>query len=289
MSGEDQERFEDYLELERFIAELQTGHATYPPPALTPAQARVYRMAMLFHEATQGVSEPDPKFATRLQARLREEAHTPPEGGAPVETRVSESLSSPSKPGGSVPRRWLLAGSVSAAASIALTAGATHIVDIATRSQPSSGNVPAITPTPGQSHEVTVRVASPLEWFLITTVTEMDDRAVRFRVEDQNGSLSLTGYLLRSAEASPDTGDSEITSIKRGDIIAMSAACTHRGCIVEWSGSDRKFHCPCHGGVFDGTGGIDQEASSITYLTRLPLLDVDVRESGEIYVRMPSV
>ncbi len=41
MSGEDQERFEDYLELELYIEELQAGHAAQPPGELTPAQARI--------------------------------------------------------------------------------------------------------------------------------------------------------------------------------------------------------------------------------------------------------
>ena len=39
MSGDihqdkDQERFEDYLELEHFIEELQAGHAAHPPGCL---------------------------------------------------------------------------------------------------------------------------------------------------------------------------------------------------------------------------------------------------------------
>src|SRR5438876_7756354 len=31
ISGEDQERFEDYLELEHYIEELQAGHTAHPP------------------------------------------------------------------------------------------------------------------------------------------------------------------------------------------------------------------------------------------------------------------
>ncbi len=40
---EDQERFEDYLELERYLEELQAGHVAHPPENLTPGQARIYR------------------------------------------------------------------------------------------------------------------------------------------------------------------------------------------------------------------------------------------------------
>jgi Rieske Fe-S protein len=36
----------------------------------------------------------------------------------------------------------------------------------------------------------------------------------------------------------------------------MSALCTHLGCQVRWDGADKKFHCPCHGGVYDPSGQV---------------------------------
>jgi Rieske Fe-S protein len=39
-----------------------------------------------------------------------------------------------------------------------------------------------------------------------------------------------------------------------GQIKAFSAVCTHLGCIVEFRSADRKFHCNCHGSVFDYDG-----------------------------------
>jgi Rieske Fe-S protein len=38
-------------------------------------------------------------------------------------------------------------------------------------------------------------------------------------------------------------------------IRALSATCTHLGCQVRWEAKDKKFRCPCHGGVYspDGT------------------------------------
>ncbi|MBV9850773.1 MAG: Rieske (2Fe-2S) protein [Armatimonadetes bacterium] len=41
---------------------------------------------------------------------------------------------------------------------------------------------------------------------------------------------------------------------RRPAFLALSAACTHKGCPVAWRAADRKFHCPCHGGQFDATG-----------------------------------
>jgi Rieske Fe-S protein len=36
---------------------------------------------------------------------------------------------------------------------------------------------------------------------------------------------------------------------------ALSATCTHLGCQVRWDTKDKKFRCPCHGGIYaaDGT------------------------------------
>ncbi len=40
------------------------------------------------------------------------------------------------------------------------------------------------------------------------------------------------------------------------DVAAFDARCTHLGCLVAWDSEDRLFRCPCHGGVFDRTGGV---------------------------------
>src|SRR5579863_1122623 len=73
MAGEDQERFEDYLELERYIEELQAGQVAHPPSGLTPSQARIYRMAALFRSAAPEGAEPHPEFVAALQERLEQE------------------------------------------------------------------------------------------------------------------------------------------------------------------------------------------------------------------------
>jgi len=37
-------------------------------------------------------------------------------------------------------------------------------------------------------------------------------------------------------------------------IAALSTACTHLGCTLNWIDSDRKFKCPCHGSGFSQLG-----------------------------------
>lgn len=41
-----------------------------------------------------------------------------------------------------------------------------------------------------------------------------------------------------------------------GEFVALSAVCTHLGCIVQWEEQDAQFLCPCHGGRFSTDGSV---------------------------------
>jgi len=40
------------------------------------------------------------------------------------------------------------------------------------------------------------------------------------------------------------------------EIVAISAGCTHLGCIVSWDEQQNLFKCPCHDGRFDADGNV---------------------------------
>ncbi len=42
----------------------------------------------------------------------------------------------------------------------------------------------------------------------------------------------------------------------KGGFVALSAICTHKGCIVAWDEKRLTLSCPCHGGLFDANGNV---------------------------------
>jgi cytochrome b6-f complex iron-sulfur subunit len=41
---------------------------------------------------------------------------------------------------------------------------------------------------------------------------------------------------------------------KGGELVALSAVCTHLGCIVQWEKDKQDFLCPCHAGHYTPDG-----------------------------------
>ncbi|MBX5456888.1 MAG: ubiquinol-cytochrome c reductase iron-sulfur subunit [Thermogemmatispora sp.] len=319
----DQERFEDYLELERYLAALQEDRRPPLSAELTPAQARLYRLAALLRAAAPGAAEPRPEFVAELRARLERELAAQEEG--PSESAEAEAIGSstespsptveaPILPAASPPassspppierrsrlsRRRLLAGSAVAAASLVAGAGLDRALQEAsggphggTGQQATSG--PTSTgPGAPPAYPALIGANVPSRWHFVAEVSALGKQPVRFVTE------TIAGYVIRQ-EHSPNRntsseygsgawsgGNESATATSGEEIIAFSAACTHMGCLVEWQESDGKFHCPCHGGVFTASGAADPTAGRLRYLAPLPRLDIRI-EDGKIYVRIPA-
>ncbi len=43
---------------------------------------------------------------------------------------------------------------------------------------------------------------------------------------------------------------------KGSEPVAISAACSHLGCIVTWDEEEKNFKCPCHNGIYDPEGRV---------------------------------
>jgi cytochrome b6-f complex iron-sulfur subunit len=61
--------------------------------------------------------------------------------------------------------------------------------------------------------------------------------------------------------------------------VALSAFCTHKGCVIRWESQRRLFRCPCHNGAFDGRGNVIS-GMPLSALPRRRVVVVD----GDVYV-----
>src|SRR5260370_8658521 len=240
MSGEDQERFEDYLELEQYIEQLQAGRVAHPPAQLTPGQANIYRMAALFRSASPEAGEPRPEFAADLQTRLEQELQQRPRSAPQPQPALRKKEQ---KKLHYVSRRALLTGGAAVAASLVVGGGVGSAIE-QRNEWPGCAN----TNVPWAGH--LIAAGAPTTWHFVTTLSELGDSAVRFATD------TVIGYVILN------DGDENIKD--KGKIVAISAACTHMGCLVQWQDSDRKYQCPCHGGLFSEYGKIDSR-STINY------------------------
>lgn len=270
MPEENQERFEDYLELDTYLEALQAGHVVHLPKDMTPDLARIYLMALLLHSVSSEVCTPQPAFADILRLRLEQEIQQmakrprkPTTGNKPFQKKPH-----------AVSRRSVLTGGATVAASLVIGAGIEYAIGQVRESIPPS---PATTSTTVQNTPLVPAIV-PSMWHFVTTLADLSDNAVRFT------SDTVVGYVLRTGGTG---GNSPTISKQTSDqIIAMSAACTHMGCIVQWHDVTRQFHCPCHGAIFTEKGIWVIVPGAWNSLLPLPRLATKV-EDGNVYVQVP--
>ncbi|HTK09548.1 MAG TPA: Rieske (2Fe-2S) protein [Ktedonobacteraceae bacterium] len=284
MSHHDQERFENYLEIERYIEDLQAGRKGVLPEELTSEQAGIYRMVAQLRSAIPEDAAPRPDFVEKLRARLQmtlqepeavqaepvvsPQREVPPEAVPPQETFPRRRRGART-----VSRRNLLTGGAVAAASLALGTAAGAALERSGTTEPQPPTPPQ-TPVAASWKDPLVGTNMPTRWQRVVALEQLGNGVHAFSTE------SIVGYVLRSDEQSAQDNDE--------DVIALSAACTHMGCIVQWQAQERNFRCPCHGGLFDEYGAPARN-SPLLYLRSLPRLKTRIDSDGYVYVEVPVV
>jgi cytochrome b6-f complex iron-sulfur subunit len=117
----------------------------------------------------------------------------------------------------------------------------------------------------------------------IEQLTKPAPSAERALVE--KGSWTPVKALTELPEATPiafRSGAIEGFLTRHGDqVTALSAVCTHMGCLLNYSKFRDRFECPCHGATFEKDGQPTNRYSSP--LSPLPSLQVRV-ERGQVQV-----
>jgi cytochrome b6-f complex iron-sulfur subunit len=87
--------------------------------------------------------------------------------------------------------------------------------------------------------------------------------AIAGSVSPTNGTAQLTFAMFPKLQTVGDgvvvdVGGQELAVIRTGDMTAtaLSAVCTHAGCLVEIQSGNPPLFCPCHGSEFDLGGAV---------------------------------
>jgi Rieske Fe-S protein len=59
------------------------------------------------------------------------------------------------------------------------------------------------------------------------------------------------------------------------EVAAIDSTCTHLGCLVAWDAEAQVFRCPCHGGIYDRSGAVQDGPPP------MPLSKIATRIDGE--------
>ena len=272
MSEDVPERFEDYLELDQYIEQLNSQESAHLPANLTPQQTSIYGMAKLFHTASPRVADPRPEFKDQLRQRLlaqmRAEGQPPSAPPSYVETTASQENQFPTQAPDAdhvgkstvrkrrIPfsRRTLFTGGTVAAASLIGAAAAGAAIEHSLEPQPN----------------LNPRIRGET-WFPVASLEQLGNAPIRF------ATSTITGYIIRPPE----------NTSEKAAVIAFSGACTHLGCLVQWQEDKQQFPCPCHGRTFDAIGDPVYTEESQPHYMSLPRLDTKI-EDGHIYVKVPA-
>lgn len=84
--------------------------------------------------------------------------------------------------------------------------------------------------------------------------------------------LDSAQYSLLNNDGHAVTISNNILVVNLGgmEFVALSAVCTHQGCIISYNHAAGNFPCPCHGSVFSPTGSVLQGPATVA-VKRFPV------------------
>lgn len=97
-----------------------------------------------------------------------------------------------------------------------------------------------------------VIVAAVAGWPLFRYLSPIDKGGADQQVRVARQQVAVGGAHFFSYQGRPAV----LLQPVAGDFVALSAVCTHLGCIVKWVDGSQEFLCPCHGGRFSTSGQV---------------------------------
>jgi len=120
------------------------------------------------------------------------------------------------------------------------------------------------------------------------TTTPPLPRATPTTAPSPSAALANTSSLPANSAArftDPTSGDPALLiHLADGSVVAYSAICTHSGCTVQYSATQKEIICPCHGAVFDPV----HNAQVVRGPARRPLAAISVQVDGSGNVSLKS-
>lgn len=113
--------------------------------------------------------------------------------------------------------------------------------------------------------------AGSASWVKLASMSQITNAPTQFTISAEK----LEGFMKQNVKATI------FAFLQNGQPMAISNVCTHLGCPVAFEASDDKFHCPCHGSVFDASG------KNIAGPAPKPLPSFATKvENGDLYIQV---
>lgn len=95
-------------------------------------------------------------------------------------------------------------------------------------------------------------VAALTVWPLVRFLSPVDKGGAAEQVRIARQEVPVGGAHFFSYQGQPAV----LLQPNAGEFVALTAVCTHLGCIIKWVDADQEFLCPCHAGRFSSSGQV---------------------------------